>query len=81
MTRIEFKPPKEYHAPEGKGDGDEFEELVKFKIKKDGSLCLVEIGEVPMPGYKDDEGEDKPPDSRGYVQNMMQMANPAASSE
>lgn len=80
MKRVEFKAPEGFTLPEGKQAGDTFEEVATFKIKPDGSLCLVELGDVKMPGYGEDTSDDaqypkdKVPTSQGYVQNMMGMA-------
>lgn len=50
MTRIEFKPPPGL-VPEGAEEGTEFEEVATFRVKKNGTICLVAIGENQMPGY------------------------------
>jgi hypothetical protein len=50
MKRIEFKPPSGL-VPEGAEDGTEFEEVATFRVKKNGDICLVAIGEHQMPGY------------------------------
>lgn len=79
MKRVEFKAPEGFSVPEGKQAGDTFEEVGTFKIKPDGTLCLVEIGDVKLLGYDDKDGDseypqDKVPTSKGYVDNMMGMA-------
>lgn len=50
MRRIEFKPPAGL-VPEDAADGTEFEEVATFRVKKNGDICLVAIGEHQMPGY------------------------------
>lgn len=81
--KIEFKPPPEYKAPEGKQSGDEFEDVATFKIKPDGTLCLTMIGDIEMPGY-DNKAEDKVesrPDSTEFVQRMTGSTESGASQE
>lgn len=55
MKSIEFKAPAGYVAPEGVKEGDVFRELATFKVKPGGTLCLVEIDDKPVGGYKDDD--------------------------
>lgn len=50
MKRIEFKPPAGL-VPEGAEEGTEFEEVSTYRIKKNGDICLVAIGEHQLPGY------------------------------
>lgn len=53
MKRIEFKPPPGLSVPEGMGAGDTFDLLSTYRIKPNGDICLVAIGDVQMPGYND----------------------------
>lgn len=58
---VEFTPPKGLAVPENKAEGDTFESMATFRIKKGGRMCLVAIGEHEMPGYTDskpDEGSE-----------------------
>lgn len=51
--RVEFKIPPGYTVPEGTESGGEWKEMATFRLKKNGQMCLVEIGEHKMPGYED----------------------------
>jgi hypothetical protein len=53
MKRVEFKPPKGWMPPEGMSSGDTFDQLCSFRMKANGDICLIAIGETPMPGYGD----------------------------
>lgn len=57
---VEFTPPKGLAVPENKAEGDTFESMATFRIKKGGRMCLVAIGDYEMPGYidKPDEGSE-----------------------
>jgi len=59
MKRVEFKIPDGYTVPEGTESGGEWQEMAKFRLKKNGQMCLVAIGEHKMPGY-DDKQESSP---------------------
>lgn len=51
--RIEFPAPQGLTLPEGLKAGDTFDKLSTFRLKPNGSMCLVKIGDTPMPGYGD----------------------------
>jgi len=53
----EFQPPESYILPEGLKDGETFEDIAQFKLKSNGKICLVKIGDAPIldEGKKDDE--------------------------
>lgn len=53
MKRIEFKPPKGFMLPEGTAGGDEFDSLCRFRLKSNGAVCMIMMGDTPMPGYGD----------------------------
>lgn len=53
MKRVEFAPPKGFAVPEGTTEGQRFESMATFQVKKNGDLCLVAIGDSKMPGYED----------------------------
>lgn len=55
MKAVEFTPPKGFVGPEGKESGDTFESMATFKIKSNGRMCLVAIGDHKMPGYDKDK--------------------------
>lgn len=48
--KIEFKPPAGL-VPEGAAEGTEFEEVSTYRVKKNGMICLVAIGDNQLPGY------------------------------
>ena len=59
MKRVEFKPPAGV-VPEGTMSGSTFEEVSTFRVKKNGDICLIAIGQKQMPGYSDkDYGDNK----------------------
>lgn len=58
MKLIEFTPPKGMAIPEGKGSGDTFDSIATFRIKPDGKMCLVAIGDHKLPGYDKDAMTD-----------------------
>lgn len=74
MKQIEFKPPAGL-VPEGSEEGTEFEEVATFRVKKNGEICLVAIGEHQMPGYggkgHDDSYGEKA--SSRYAEKMSEM--------
>lgn len=53
MTKlIEFKIPEGYTVPEGTEAGGEWQEMGTYRLKKNGMMCLVAIGDHKLPGYK-----------------------------
>jgi hypothetical protein len=61
---IEFKIPGAFQIPEGVAAGQDFEAMATFQVKKGGRLCLLAVGEHPLPGYED-EGQPSGPPSAG----------------
>lgn len=60
MKRIEFTPPAGV-VPEGTKAGEEFDLVSTFRVKPDGNICLVMIGDTKLPGYSDnDKSKGKP---------------------
>ena len=60
MNRIEFKPPAGV-VPEGTKAGEEFDLVSTFRVKSNGDVCLVQIGDTKLPGYSDkDQPKGKP---------------------
>ena len=55
--RIEFRPPTG-SVPEGLTAVEDFDSVCTFRVKANGDICLVMLGDTQMPGY----GEK--PDSR-----------------
>ena len=53
---IEFKPPKGV-VPEDVGKGDTFDLVSTYRLKDNGEICLIQIGDHKMPGYDEDECE------------------------
>jgi len=53
----EFQPPESYILPEGLKDGETFEDIATFKLKKSGKICIIKVGDAPIldEGKKDDE--------------------------
>lgn len=54
---IEFKPTPALAQQVGEqaAPDKEFELLARFKAKPNGNWCLVAVGDVVMPGYKDED--------------------------
>lgn len=55
---IEFDAPKDFRLPEGKQSGDEFSLVCDFKMKPNGKLCLVKLGDQEL-DYAEDAGEKR----------------------
>jgi hypothetical protein len=41
----EFKTPSDYIVPEGLNEGEIFEDICTLKLKSNGQLCIVKIGD------------------------------------
>lgn len=54
--RVEFKAPKGV-VPEDVAAGDTFDLVSTYRLKPDGQICLVQIGDHKMAGYEEDEYE------------------------
>lgn len=59
MKRIEFTPPANV-VPEGTKAGEEFDLVCSFRVKPDGDVCLIQMGDEKLPGYSDKAGNGKP---------------------
>lgn len=59
MKRVEFRPPNGV-VPEGTQAGEEFDAVTTYRVKGDGMICAVMIGDVKMPGYDDSPMAYKP---------------------
>ncbi len=59
MKRIEFNPPAGV-VPEGVTAGEEFDLVSTFRVKDNGDVCLVMMGDVKMPGYSETKDKGKP---------------------
>lgn len=74
--RIEFKPPQGV-VPEDVTAGDTFDLVTTYRVKSNGEICLVQMGDVKMPGYEKDEYDSKPDEHReayGSVMDSMHSA-------
>lgn len=57
--RVEFVPPNGA-TPEGTQAGEEFDAVCTFRVKDNGQICLIQLGDVQMPGYSDSPMAHKP---------------------
>jgi hypothetical protein len=67
---VEFRAPDGV-VPEGTSEGEDFDLVTTYRMKGDGNVCLVKIGDVDMPG----EGKEKAkgsPDYSDMSQDMVQ---------
>lgn len=75
--RIEFKAPKGV-VPEDVAAGDTFDLVSTYRLKENGQICLIQIGEHKMPGYEEDDYKEstkgKNRESYGNVMQSMQSA-------
>ena len=71
--KIEFKPP-EHVIPEGTEEGEDFDMVSTYRVKPNGMVCLVQMGDVRMPGYDDKEnGKEERPSYDKYRKGMTEM--------
>lgn len=68
--RVEFTPPAGV-VPEGTTPGEEFDVVCTFRVKDGGTICLVEAGDVKMPGY--DESSDSKPTYESYSKSITEQ--------
>lgn len=74
--QVEFTPPKDAPLPEGVEVGEDFSVTCDFRLKDNGTICLVRFGEIEMPGYDKTESGYKKQDKPGYgdmAKGMMSM--------
>lgn len=74
--RVEFMAPKGV-VPEDIKAGDTFDLVSTYRLKPDGQICLIQIGDVQMPGYDEDEYEDKNKTTRQSYGNVMDSMHSA----
>jgi hypothetical protein len=74
--RVEFKPPKGV-VPEDVQAGDTFDLVTTYRLKKNGEVCLIQIGEQKMEGYEEDEYQAKEKPSRESYGNVMDSMHAA----
>jgi hypothetical protein len=71
--RVEFKPPKDFHLPEGvEPGGGKFSMVCDFQVKDGGTICLTKLGDTDMPGYENGEQHEEPhkPSYKDYSSRM-----------
>lgn len=70
MKRIEFNPPSGI-VPEGTKSGGEFDLVCTFRVKPNGDVCLVMMGDEKMPGYAETGGDKGKPSYSDEHEAMM----------
>jgi hypothetical protein len=74
--KIEFTPPKGFHAPENVEPDKDFDLVCSFRAKEGGKLCMTKLGDTDCPGYGDkkeeggEERQEHKPDYSGYAQEL-----------
>ncbi len=68
--KIEFDAPPGI-VPEGTKSGDEFDLVCTFRVKPDGDVCLVMMGDEKMPGYTTKGGDKGKPSYSDEHEAMM----------
>lgn len=63
----EFKTPESYIIPEGIKEGESFEDICSIKLKANGKLCLIKLGDSPLYADNKDDGE---PEDFGTEEGM-----------
>lgn len=66
QKRVEFTPPAEFALPEGVTEGEDFDAVCTFRVKGEGTVCLVQMGDAKMPGYDGKEAASEPKSKPGY---------------
>jgi len=72
--RVEFKAPKGV-VPEDVQSGDTFDLVSTYRLKDNGEICLIQIGDTKMPGYEEDNYKEdtKGKDRKSYGDVMASM--------
>lgn len=74
--RVEFALPDNFSVPEGMTAGEDFDVVCTLRLKPDGSVCLVMLGDTQMPGYNDVKGvSNDRPDYSGAAKQMAGSGN------
>lgn len=60
--------------PEGIGVGEDFDAVCTFRMKGPGTICLVTLGDSPMPGYGAKDEAEKPKQDYSDVSQSLQQA-------
>jgi len=68
----EFQPPDSYILPEGLKDGESFEDIATFRLKKSGKICIIKVGDAPIL----DDGKEEP-DDYGTEEGMSNRVSEA----
>lgn len=76
--KVEFPAPKGFVLPEGAEPGQDFDLVCTLRTKENGNICLVQLGDVKMPGYDNREGETKKQDYSDYVASMRSQMSAGA---
>ena len=76
--RVEFHPPKGV-VPEDIHAGDTFDLVTTYRLKPNGEVCLVQVGDQKMPGYDEDEYNEKASETRQDYSGMAQSMQSAMS--
>lgn len=77
--RVEFKAPENV-VPQDIKAGDTFDLVSTYRLKPDGQICLIQIGDTKMPGYDEDDYNEKEQDSRQSYGNVMDSMHSAMGS-
>jgi hypothetical protein len=74
MDRVEFKPPKGV-IPDDVASGDTFDLVSTYRLKGSGEICLIQIGDMKMPGYDEDKYQEqtKTQNRKSYGDVMQSM--------
>lgn len=78
--RVEFEAPKGV-VPEDIQPGDTFDLVSTYRLKDSGEICLIQIGDVKMPGYDEGDYESKSSTHRKGYGDMMDSMHSAMSSQ
>jgi len=76
MAEVEFKPPKGV-VPEDIKKGDTFDLVSTYRLKDNGQICLIQIGDAKMPGYEEDQYEHEEKEHREGYGNVMDSMHAA----
>jgi len=74
MKLVEFTPPDGV-VPEGTKSGEEFDLVSTFRVRPNGDICLVQIGDTKMPGYSDKDQPKGKPSYKDEHDAMMDAGN------
>jgi hypothetical protein len=76
---VEFPVPAGYELPEGVNTGEDFDTVATFRMKEDGTICLISIDDFPVQGETETiEENTEPKDKRGIADALRAKAYPQA---